>query len=86
MSKQSKAEPSRSADGAKSTFEFYEHAELGLNAESVPDALAGYWTRVLARAKERSEPSAPKKHQKSERTPPSCSTHKESKSLLSEIG
>jgi len=40
---------------AKSTFEFYEHAELGLNAESVPDALAGYWTRVLARAKERSE-------------------------------
>ncbi len=55
MSKQSKAEPSRSADGAKSTFEFYEHAELGLNAESVPDALAGYWTRVLARVKERSE-------------------------------
>jgi len=55
MSKQSKAEPSRAADGAKKTFEFYGHAELGLNAESVPDALAGYWTRVLARVKERSE-------------------------------
>ena len=26
-----------------------------LDAESVPDALAGYWTRVLARVKERSE-------------------------------
>jgi hypothetical protein len=39
----------------KNTFEFYEHAELGLKAESVPDALAGYWTRVLARVKERSE-------------------------------
>ena len=48
-------EPNRAADGAKNTCEFYEHAELGLNAESVPDALAGYWTRVLARVKERSE-------------------------------
>lgn len=55
MSKQSKAEPNRSADGAKNTFAFHEHAELGLNAESVPDALARYWTRVLARVKERSE-------------------------------
>lgn len=55
MPKQSKAQPNRAADGAKNTFEFYEHAELGLNAESVPDSLAGYWTRVLARVKERSE-------------------------------
>src|SRR5260370_37143436 len=55
MPKQSKAQPNPAADGAKNTFEFYEHAELGLNAESVPDALAGYWTRVLARVKERSE-------------------------------
>jgi hypothetical protein len=55
MPKQSKPQPNRAADGAKNTFEFYEHAELGLNAESVPDALAGYWTRVLARVKERSE-------------------------------
>ena len=54
MPKQSNPQPNR-ADGAKNTFEFYEHAELGLNAESVPDALAGYWTRVLARVKERSE-------------------------------
>jgi len=54
MPKQSKAQPNRAADGAN-TFEFYEHAELGLNAESVPDALAGYWTRVLTRVKERSE-------------------------------
>jgi len=55
MPKQSKPQPNRAADGAKNTFEFYEHAELGLNAVSVPDALAGYWTRVLARVKERSE-------------------------------
>ena len=34
MPKQSKAQPNRAADGAKNTFEFYEHAELGLNAES----------------------------------------------------
>src|SRR5882762_9595436 len=54
MPKQSKAQPNRAADGAKNTFEFYEHAELGLNAESLPDALAGYWTRVLTRVKERS--------------------------------
>src|SRR5260370_38634135 len=55
MPKQSKPQPNRAADGAKNTFEFYEHAELGLNAESVPDALAGYWTRGLARVNERSE-------------------------------
>jgi hypothetical protein len=56
MSKQSKAaQPNRAVDGANNTFEFYEQAEFGLNAESVPVALAGYWTRVLARVKERSE-------------------------------
>ena len=55
MSKQSKAQPNQAVDGANHTFEFYEQAELGLNAESVPDALARYWTRVLARVKERSE-------------------------------
>jgi len=54
MPKQSKAQPNR-ADGAKNTFEFYEHAELVLIAECVLDELAGYWTRVLARVKERSE-------------------------------
>ena len=48
MSKQSKVEANRAMDRAKNTFEFYEQAELGLNAESVPDALARYWTRVLA--------------------------------------
>jgi hypothetical protein len=52
---QFKTQPNRAADGAKNTFEFYEHAELGLNAESVPDALPGYWTRVLARVKLLSE-------------------------------
>ena len=55
MPKQSKAQPNRAADGAKNTFEFYAHAELELNVESVPDALAGYWKRVLTRVKERSE-------------------------------
>jgi hypothetical protein len=55
MSKQSKAQPNPAADGAKNTFELYEHAELGLNAQGVPQALAGYWTRVLSRVKERSE-------------------------------
>jgi len=55
MSKQSKVEANRAMDRAKNTFEFYEHPELGLNAQSVPDALAGYWTRVLSRVKERSE-------------------------------
>ena len=55
MPEQSKPQPNRAADGAKNTFEFYEHAELGLNVESVLDALGGYWTRVLARVKERSE-------------------------------
>jgi len=61
MSKQSKAEPNRSADGAKHAFACYEHAETGLNAVRVPDAPAGYWTRVLAHVKERSESAAPKK-------------------------
>src|SRR5260370_41037926 len=55
MPKQSKAQPNRAADRAKNTFEFYEHAGLGLNAKNVPDALAGYWTRVLARVRELSE-------------------------------
>jgi len=61
MPKQSKAQPNRAADGAKNTFEFYKHADLGLSAESVPDVLAGYWTRVLARVKERSEAVRAKK-------------------------
>ena len=55
MSKKSKAQPKRAVDGAKNTFKFYEHAELGLNAQGVRDALAGCWTRVLSRVKERSE-------------------------------
>ena len=55
MSKQSKVQPNRAVDGAKNTLEFYEHAELTLNAQGAPDALSGYWTRVLSRVKERSE-------------------------------
>ena len=55
MSKQSRVQPNRAVDGAKNTCEFYELAELGLNAQRVRDALTGYWTRVLSRVKERSE-------------------------------
>jgi len=55
MSKQSKMQPNQAVDGAKNTCEFYEHAELGLNAQRVRDALTGYWTQVLSRVKERSE-------------------------------
>jgi hypothetical protein len=54
MSKQSKAQPTRAVDGAKNTLEFHENPEL-LKGQSVPDRLAGYWTRVLSRVKERSE-------------------------------
>ena len=55
MSKHSNAQPNRAVDKANNTFEFHEHDEWGLNAESVRDALAGYWARVLARVKEQSE-------------------------------
>jgi len=55
MSKRFKAEANRAADGSKKTSEFCKRAELGLNADGVRDVLAEYWTRLLARAKERSE-------------------------------
>jgi hypothetical protein len=55
MSKRSKAEANRAADESKNTSEFCKRAELGLDADGVRDALAAYWTRLLARVKGRSE-------------------------------
>ena len=82
MPKQTKAQPNRAADGAKNTFESYEHAELGLNAESVPDALAEYWTRVLARVKERSEAVRAKETPEERKDAALLQYGKESKSLF----
>jgi hypothetical protein len=55
MSKRSEAQANRAADGSKNTPEFYKRAESELDADGVRDALATYWTRLLARVKERSE-------------------------------
>jgi hypothetical protein len=55
VSKRPKAHANRAADTSKNTPEFYERAELGPDAEGLRDGLAGYWTRLLTRVKERSE-------------------------------
>ena len=55
MSKRPKADANRPADTSKNAPEFCERAELGLDTEGVRDGLAGYWTRLLTRVKERSE-------------------------------
>ena len=55
MFKGSRPQANRAADGSKNTSEFCKRADLGLDADGVRDALAEYWTRLLTRAKERSE-------------------------------